>query len=447
MTAKANKSSHKPKKSHIRAAKSMASQTGNAAPKTIRIPITNVFDGSDYSATIRIGSGGVPANVILDTGSSTLAVVPSVYQAAQDTDMSATSIAQQVLYGTGGWIGPVVDTTLTFGDDQGNELTLPSAPIAITVAQAANNFTGVDGIMGLAYLSLNTAFDLKDYLTSQKVNPPVTFPWPFPAANFANASKQFNELTKKMQPVEIDPYFTELEAQGLTLNKFAFYTLRSWVRCASNNKSAIAADPWNNGIFILGGGDDGSEEGVLYTGDFVDVDVLHDVYYNVNLISTQVEGCAAVKAQPLQAQYANTAVSNCIVDSGTSALVLSNDVFQAVLASLEKVSSKFIGIIRHASQNGIASSLLNLAEWPTITFNLTGANGGSVALVCSPQTYWQEDFPKPGQAAFQIAAAGSQDPVNQSILGLPLMNNYYTVFDRSQGAGSGIVRFASIKQP
>ena len=444
MTPKTSKPEHKAKKPSVRAAHGAAA--GNGAPKTFRIPITNVYDGSDYSAAIRIGSNGVPANVILDTGSSTLAVVPSVYAAAKDTDMQPTSYAQEVLYGTGGWIGPIVNTSLSFGDTQGNEVTLPSAPIAITVAQAQNNFTGVDGIMGLAYNSLNTAYDLKAYLTGQKLNPPVTFPWPFPAGNFANASTRFNNLTKTMQPIEIEPYFTELESQGLVLNKFAFYTLRSWVRCASNNKSAIAADPWNQGIFILGGGDDGSEQGELYTGNFLDVDVLHDVYYNVNLISVQVAGTPAVKAKPLQPQYAGAA-SNCIVDSGTSALVLSNDVFEAVLAALEKLNPKFIGTIRHAAQHGISSSLLNLAEWPAITFNVTGANGGSVGLTCSPQTYWQQDFPSPGIAQFQIAPAGSSDPVNQSILGLPLMNNYYTVFDRSLGAGNGVVRFAAIKLP
>jgi len=80
-------------------------------------------------------------------------------------------------------------------------------------------------------------------------------------------------------------------------------------------------------------------------------------------------------------------------------------------------------------------------------FNLSGANGSTVPLTCSPTTYWQQDFPSPGVAAFQISAAGSNDPVNQSILGLPLMNNYYTVFDRSGGAGNGIIRFAPIKTP
>jgi hypothetical protein len=85
------------KKSTVRKA---AKPAGDAAAKTLRIPITNIFDGNDYSAEVLIGSKKTPANLILDTGSSTLAVVPSVYNASQDAGMQPTSLAQQVLYGT-----------------------------------------------------------------------------------------------------------------------------------------------------------------------------------------------------------------------------------------------------------------------------------------------------------------------------------------------------------
>jgi hypothetical protein len=43
-----------------------------------------------------------------------------------------------------------------------------------------------------------------------------------------------------------------------------------------------------------------------------------------------------------------------------------------------------------------------------------------------------------------VSGTSAQGP-NQSILGLPLLNNYYTVFDRS--AGTGVIRFAPIKTP
>jgi hypothetical protein len=444
-TVKKNNSAKKSAPLKVATAPRLVSATKSPARSStvLRVPITNAFDGNDYSARILIGSQKVAANVILDTGSSTLAVTPAVYNAAKDTDMTATALAQLVGYGTGGWLGPVVDTSLVLGDPEGDSASLSNAPLAVAVSQMQNNFTGVDGIMGLAFNSLNTAYNLSGYLKANKVNPPVTFPWPFPAGNFTQAARQFAELAKGIAPSNIEPYFTELESKGLTMNKFAFYTLRSWVRKASANSSAIMADPWNNGIFVLGGGE---QETDLFTGEFVNVDVLHDVYYNVNLISTQVGARPAVKAQPLQSRFVSQAASNCIIDTGTNPLVLAADVYRAILESLERINPKFISIIQQAATAGISSSLLNLDEWPGISFIVTGDSGQQVKLTCSPQTYWQQDFPGPGMSVFQITG-GQATGANQSILGLPLMNNYYTVFDRSLGAGKGIIRFAPIKLP
>ena len=53
--------------------------------------------------------------MILDTGSSTLAVVPRVYKIADDQNVTFTEYAQLVTYGTGGWSGPVLQTTLSMG--------------------------------------------------------------------------------------------------------------------------------------------------------------------------------------------------------------------------------------------------------------------------------------------------------------------------------------------
>ena len=140
------------------------------APRTLRVPITNIHSGNDYTARILIGSRQVAANVILDTGSSTLAVVPSVYKASEDTDMGPSSLAQRVKYGTGEWLGPVIKTSLMLGDSAGEGASLKHAPIAITVSQSKGDLAGVDGILGLAYQSLNAAVDLRRHLTKQKVD-------------------------------------------------------------------------------------------------------------------------------------------------------------------------------------------------------------------------------------------------------------------------------------
>jgi hypothetical protein len=426
-------------------------------PKTLRIPITNVCDGSDYSARILVGSEQVVANVILDTGSSTLAIDPSIYNPATDANVTATSLAQLVIYGTGGWLGPVVNTSMTLGQPgsigqpagighAAANVTLKNAPIAVTDFQAKDNFSGtVDGIMGLAYYALNDAYNLEAYLKKSGVKPPATWPWPFPSGTFKNELQAFNHLvgSQKIPTVDIQPYFNELLEHDLTLNNFAFYTLRSWVHMASANQNAIARDPLNQGIFVLGGGE---QEKDLYTGSFVHVDVLHDVYYNTNLVAIQVEGCAEVPARPLQSHFKTADITNSIMDTGTSALYLAYDVFKAVLASFESLNLKFTSMIRLATTaaDGISVSLLDLAEWPDLHFILTGADGKPVRLTCTPGTYWQVNYPAPGYAAFQIAQNSTENQANQSILGLPLFNNYYTVFDRSQGKGNGVISLAPI---
>jgi Eukaryotic aspartyl protease len=432
-------------KKHIRGIRSATGAKPNGKP--IRIPITNVYDGNDYTALLYVGSKNIPVNVILDTGSSTLAVKPSTYSAATDTDLAATSLAQLVLYGTGGWAGPVVQTSVSMG--VGDELVkLSNIPLAITDVQQKGNFTGkVDGILGLAYNGLNDGYDFKAYLTGQRVSPPDTYPWAFPSHSFKKFTVQFQNLlqSQKIPDTPIAPYFDALEENNIVANKFAFYTLRSAMHASQANGAGSPNDALNKGFFILGGGE---EETDLFTGAFVKVQVLHDLYYNTNLKAVQVAGCDAVAALPLQPKYKPYMISNSIVDSGTSCLALSADVMKAILESLQKLHPAFETLVKEAmssSTGSIPASKLDLAKWPVITFILGGLQGEDVRLDCSPDTYWQVNAPAPGQAVFQIVGPGPQEDQNQSILGLPLMNNYYTVFDRSEDK-NGVVLFAKIKQ-
>ena len=200
----------------------------------------------------------------------------------------------------------------------------------------------------------------------------------------------------------------------------------------------IAKDPLNNGFFVLGGGEDQTD---LYTGQFVYIDVVDDAWYNTQLNAVQVDGCNAVQANPLPSKYDQTMISNSIVDSGTNALFLASDVFQAVITSLNQLNSNFIQLIQTAMKAGLPMADLDLTKWPNINFIMKGENGQDVKLACTPQTYWQTNAPKAGQAMFQIVNGQSA----QSILGLPLMNNYFTVFDRSQDS-YGVIGFAPIKR-
>jgi hypothetical protein len=407
---------------------------GRTMATILRIPIINVYAGGDYTAPITVGSQGAVANVILDTGSSTLAVVPGAYDPGADKNVQFTSLAQDVVYGTGGWTGPVITTALSMGT--GNQVAQVNANLAITDVQESGCFGNADGILGLAFNSLNQAYNLSAYLTWWGLSPD-TYPWPFPARGSSAAVQRFAQFLNRMPQEDLPPYFTALEGQGVTRNLFALYTLRSM---PSMRTADPASDPLNNGFFILGGG---PEQTDLYTGVFVRAGVVDDLYYNTNLLSVQVQGCAQVDAQSLPAQYAASMVSNSIVDSGTNGLVLAPDVYQAIVSSLGEVNPAFGGLISQATQQPVPAGNLDLTQWPDITFTLQGAPGEpAVSLTCAPQTYWQTDAPAAGQAMFQIS--NSQMP--QSILGLPLLNNYFTVFDRTQDP-YGVIGFASIAQP
>ncbi len=401
--------------------------------KAIRIPINNLLGGGDYTGQIKIGSQGVLANVILDTGSSTLAVVPRAYKIADDTEVKFTQYAQLVTYGTGGWSGPVVETSLTMGS-AGHEASVTTY-LAIADEQLPHDLGPADGILGLAFNALNSAYDLKTYLTTERVNPPVTYPWIFPVGTSIRAVQQVESFLARMTETDLQPYFTALEQAGVERNIFAFYTLRSTPNMATANP---ADDPLNNGIFVLGGG---LEQTDLYNGEAISVDVLDDLYYNTNLKGVQVGNGSVIEVSPLPVSQAKTLVSNSIIDSGTNSLVLTTEVYDAIISNLKALGPEFASQIEGAiSQGAVEKSSLNLAIWPNIIFVLQGETGGDVSLVCAPSTYWQTDAPKAGLAVLQVNNGGK---LPQSILGLPLFNNYYTVFDRTQDP-YGAVRFAPI---
>jgi hypothetical protein len=79
-----------------------------------------------------------------------------------------------------------------------------------------------------------------------------------------------------------------------------------------------------------------------------------------------------------------------------------------------------------------------LADWPDITFVLQG-DGSDVSLRVAARDYWQVDVGKAGAAM----AAFTQGGPGLSILGLPLMNGYFTIFDGEADGGRGVIRFAT----
>lgn len=438
-------------------------------PSPLKLPITNVYAKGDYCAVVHLGSEQIPMNLILDTGSSTLVVKESSYQANEDKNLAPTTIAQEVNYGIGGWNGPVIHTSISLkGENQRNEnlnetsatnITLPNAAVALISSEKQSTTFGMaDGMLGLAYHHLNKGFNLDNYLQEQKIAPAHTYPWPFKTNSKENNSKQNSEDLKQFKHFlwqypehDITPYFTELALHNLSTNKFSFYSKRSAIHIDESQSAQATAeqlkqDPLNQGWLIFGGGE---EQTHLYQGDFSQIKVEHDVYYNVELISVQVGEQAAIAAAPLEQKHLKSYLTNGIIDTGAGGIVLTADIYQQLISDLiinnpdfKALLSPFIDI--GYQEIGIDASKLNLNHWPDITFTfvseLTDNEKQTVQLTCTPQTYWQINTPSFGKACFRLL---SQLPLwpNQSIIGLPLLNNYYVIFDRSVDS-TGVIKFA-----
>jgi hypothetical protein len=92
-------------------------------------------------------------------------------------------------------------------------------------------------------------------------------------------------------------------------------------------------------------------------------------------------------------------------------------------------------------QSYVPASQLDFGAWPDITFVLQG-DAGDVRLRVAARDYWQVNAGKVGAAA----AAFTPGQAGLAILGLPLMNGYFTIFDGEADGGRGVIRFATIKR-
>jgi hypothetical protein len=389
----------------------------------VRLPIANVWSGGTFSAEIAIGGGAIPARLVLDTGSSSLVIDPAVYDGAGDAALQATSLAQLITYGDGGWAGPVVRTRVGLAN-----LSI-QAPVAIAFV-SQGSIGSVAGILGLAFGADNPAWDFGPALAAEGA-PRTTFPWPFGTPSFAEASAQLQALVqaRRLPTTPVTPCLDALVAAGLIAPRFAFLIRRSAPSARLGaDPAAQAADPPNAGVFVLGGGE---AEADLIVGAFVDLAVVHELFYNLDLLSVRVDGCKPVAAPRLPPDLAADLGSNALIDTGNPLLRLAPDVLKAVLAGLARSNPAFAGAARAGQP--VPAAQLDLAMWPDIHFTFRGADGEPADVAVAPQAYWQVDWPAAGQASFRIAGPLRD---GQSNFGLPLMSGRYTVFDRARGTVS-----------
>jgi hypothetical protein len=368
-----------------------------------RVPITNLFMGGDYTAAILVGDKQTPLNVILDTGSSALALDGKKYQ--PDAGDQTTDLAQTDSYGDGSsWTGAVIKTTVAMGAGA-SQVTLAGVNTAVAYQASADMFRDADGILGLAYAPLDDAFTMasdtwKTHYTSAQV--------------------------EQGQRTDVAPYLTQLATSGVVSDIISFYTRRSFIHEGGGG----AADPLNQGWVIVGGG---QEQTDLYTGAFQGVKVLADAWWNTNLKAVIVGTAHPI---PVRARGATGMPSNSIVDSGTNSLNLGPKLLKSILAKLNPTQRAQLQSAMAGNTVSVAD--LNLASWPPISFVMQGETT-DVTLTVAPGDYWQVNTGAVGQAA----AAITQGQDGLAILGLPLMNGYFTIFDGEADGGRGVIRFAT----
>jgi hypothetical protein len=369
-----------------------------------RVPITNVFMGGDYTGVIYMGPEATALNVILDTGSSALAIDASKYSPSATGDRT-THLAQTDAYGDGStWTGAVINTTVAIGNGS-SQVSIPNVNAAVAYQASANMFGATDGILGLAYAPLDDAFTMPDDT------------W---------AHQYTSTEVRAGVGGTIPPYLTQLASSGVVSDILAFRTRRSFVHEGGGG----ASDPLNQGWMIVGGGVEATD---LYTGAFQTVKVLSDEWYCTNLKEVIVGSSSPITARLNGPKGMPT---NSIIDSGTNSLNLGSQMLHALI-------SKFTPPQQAMLHTGVAGRLvptseLNLASWPTISFILQG-DTADVRLDVAPENYWQVDTQQVGAAALAITTGQP----GLAILGLPIMNGYFTVFDGEADGGRGAIRFAT----
>ncbi|QSX78772.1 pepsin-like aspartic protease [Agrilutibacter solisilvae] len=412
------------------------------APTSLRLNTSLAFAKGAYTVTLEFGSQRDKANLLLDTGSSTVVVLPRAYDPARDASLQPTTWAQQINYGQGGWAGPVMATELGLGEGI-HARRLASACFAFVQAQQ-QNFRDYDGLFGLAFGGLNHAHDMSAVLAQRAVEPSLTWPWPFGQAD--GDLHALGQLVRGQPPVSVTPLFTAAGEAHVVTDKFAMLIRRSLVHVLDDEAAlhTLAGDPLNQGVLILGGGEEHQD---LYEGPFRNVRLVHELYYNANLISVQVGDQPRIPVPALAADELDRAASNAIFDTGSSFLVLEASVYAAVLDAFGRHDANFPGVIQRfeeafRTESGLPNRLVDHRDWPDLHFHLEGEDGQEVRLSCTPGDYWQANALHAGQSFFLLLEQLPGWP-RQSILGLPLLSGCYCIFDRR---GTGVLRVARAQE-
>lgn len=381
----------------------------------IELETTLAYAQGAYTVAAAFGSEGDTAQLVLDTGSSTLAVTPRAYQPERDRARQATPWVQEIRYGGGAWAGPVLRSRLAFGHGR-HARAIDDALFAL-IETDASFLRDADGFWGLAYAGLDPA----------------------------NAAASTPDAPRTW----LTPAFTALEEEGVLANRFALNVGRAVAHARDGAATAHqrAADPLNRGTLVLGGG---SEQQHLYRGGFQDVRILHDLYYNANLRWLRVGDDDPIPVPALAPVDAATHYSNALLDSGSSFLVFEAGTWQALLSALGRRDPRFPEWVTKAQRAladgaGLPEGDVDPRHWPDLHLALEAPDGRDTVLRIPASHYWPGNALRTGQRLCLLMGQLPHFP-RQSILGLPLFAGRYAVFDRSAGGGLGVARFATSRE-
>jgi hypothetical protein len=377
--------------------------------RVARIPITNVYADGAYTGCVLVGPKRKKMNVLLDSGSAVFALDGRKYKPDKAAGDQTTRFAQYMGYADGShWSGGVIKTTVAVGR-AGHEISAAGINLALATEQTRGMFGKTDGILGLAYAPLDEAWEMPKDTT---------------ATVYSSTKVRSGRYT------QITPYLRHLDQRGVVSDIFGFYTLRSCIHTAAKNP---AEDPLNKGWMILGGGEQCRE---FYSGKFQTAKVLAEQWYNTNLKAIIVGDTEALGVHQLPpAGYP----SNSIVDSGTTSIDLGPSLLKAVISRFKPDQQRLMQEALARKKPCVPMDGLSLKRWPELTFILQGLSKTDVVLKVRPQDYWQVHAPKPGFAMLAL----TQGEPGFAILGLPLMNGYFTIFDGEADNDRGVVRFAA----
>lgn len=416
-------------------------------PAAIEIPTTLAHARGAYTATAHFGEHGDPAQLILDTGSSTLVVRPHAYAADRDGHLAATPWVQEIRYGGGAWAGPVLQSRLAFGHGH-HARAIDDALFACCETDDAL-FQGADGLWGLAYRKLDPAWDVSSLLSQQGHAPPLSWPWPYEQGHALDLDR-FKDFLHHQPRTHLQPAFTALEEEGVVRNRFALAIGRPVAHMTHDKPSlaALEADPLNRGALVLGGG---TEQQHLYRGGFQDIRIVHDLYYNANLRAVRVGSGDPIPVPPLDASREAAMGSNALLDTGCSFLTFPVGVWTAVMAALARIDPGFPALVERsarslASGEGLPLHELAAHRWPDLHLHLEAPGGGDTVLRIPASSYWPRNAPGHGYCLCLLAPP-PPGFVDCALLGLPVFAGRYAIFDRAAAAGQGVLRIANARNP